>query len=307
MYTKECAERDEPNLNAVKVSITDFYAKAVTMADCHLLPCRDGQIRPTPPLSMPPHLSGYQDAMAWLSRENATLLAVIDFATRNKLADHVRCLARALDIFLGRSGQLHERAAVHRRALEVATDDHGRLAILPALARALARLGRIEESTIVLDEATELLPQAGGGCSCPVAVHHGYVLVYELQQRYSDALRHALRAWELTRDQPNLQRQADALNAVPRQRALLGFPAEALPLVERALRLYRELGRTEGEATALSTLGHTHKQLRKYDNSIAAHKQSLAIDRKLGSRYWKHTRSPRSATCTPFAAPATRL
>jgi tetratricopeptide (TPR) repeat protein len=286
VYAKECAERDEPDLDAAKARIADFYVDAVKVADCYLQPCRDGQIRPTPSSATPPHLSGYDDAMAWLVRENATLLAVMDFAARNGLPSHVGRLARALNTFLGRSGQLHERAAVHQLAVDVAVDDVARLVALPSLARALARLGRLDEAELVLDEATELVDHADS-IDGAVAVHLGYVLVLELRENYRDALHHALRLWELTRGKTNPQRLADALNAVARQRALLGSAAEALPLGEQALSLYREIGHVEGEAMALSTLGYTHQQLRQYRRAIEAYEVSLAIDRELRSRYWE--------------------
>jgi tetratricopeptide (TPR) repeat protein len=285
VYAKECAERDEPNLDTAKTRIADFYVNAVAVGDCHLEPFRGGRFRPAPSSAIPPHLSGYDDTMAWLTRENATLLAVLDFASRNRLTDHVARLARTLDTFLSRSGQRHERAAVQRTALEAAPDDKTRLAVLPALARAVARLGRVDEAQVILDEATGLLVRADADYQAG-AVHNGYVLVFELRKNYRDALRHALRLLQLSRDQPT-HRQAEALNAVARQRALLGSPAEALPLGEQAVTLYRELGLPEGEATALNTVGYIHQQLRQYRRAIEAYEQSLVLDRELRSRYWE--------------------
>lgn len=286
VYAGECAEQDEPDLDAVKTRIVDFYVDAVTVADCLIQPWQDGENRLAPPPSSPPHLSGHRDALAWLARENTTVLAVFDLAARNGLASQVGRLATAFKTFLSRSGQLHERMAVLRTAVESAVDDEARLLALPTLARTLARLGRFVEAEPLLDDAAELLVNRAVD-DRTVSVDLAFVIVFELQERYRDALRHAQRAWELIRDQPSPQRHADALTAVARQRTWLGSPAEALPLGERALALYREIGHPEGEAMAQTALGDAHRRLRQYHRAIEAFEASLAIDRELGARYWE--------------------
>jgi tetratricopeptide (TPR) repeat protein len=286
VYAAECAERDEPDLDAVRARVADFYADAVTVADWHIHSYWDSRIRTAPSPPSPPHLSGHRDAMAWLARENPTVLAIIDFAARNGLADQVGRLAAGFNTFLCRSGQLHERVAVQRTAMESAVDDKALLNALPTLARALARLRRFDEAERLLDEAITLL--AGEAVDDrAVSVHLGYVQVFELQKRHHDALRHAQRAWELIRDQPSLQRQADALTAIARQRTWLGSPADAVPLGERALALYREIDHSEGVAMAQTALGYAHRHLRQYHRGIKAFEEALAIDRELGSRYWE--------------------
>ena len=284
VYARECAEQDD--LDAVKTRIVEFYVDAVTVADCHICPRKDGRIRPAPSPESPPHLSSYRDAMAWLTRENATLLAVLDFAAHNGLASQVGRLAAAFNGFLARSGQRHERVAVYRQALAVAPDDHAHLVALVALARALARLARFTEAEPLLDEATDLASRLRSNNGA-IAVEKAYVLVLELRERYRDALRHAERLWELTRDQSSPLRHADAFIAIASQRAWLGSPAEALPMGERALALYRETGHQVGEASAHATLGHTHQRLGQYDRAIQCFEQSLTINRTLGYRYWE--------------------
>jgi tetratricopeptide (TPR) repeat protein len=285
VYAKECAEQDEPDLEAAKERIVDFYLNAATVADCHIQPCRDGKLRKAPPSTFPPHLSDSRDAMAWFARENATLLAVLAFAAQNGLGKQVWRLAREFNTFLNRSGQVHERAAVYRAAAEIAADEHARLSALTLLARALARLRRFDEAELVLEKASGLVGRAVAARTAGVQL--AYVLVFELRERYLDALRHAQRAWEIARDQPNAQLHADALTNLARQHALVGSPDQALSLGERALTLYREMGHREGEAIALSNLGYAHRRLRRYQRAIEAIEQSLAIDRQLGSRYWE--------------------
>jgi tetratricopeptide (TPR) repeat protein len=284
VYARECAEQDD--LDAVKTRIVDFYVDAMTVADCHFAPRRNGRIRPAPSPENPPHLSGYHDAMAWLTRENATLLAILDFAARNGFDSQVGRLAGTFNTFLARSGQRHERVAVHRKALATAPDDHARLVTLTTLARALARLARLDEAESLLDEAAELAGHLRDNDRA-IAVELAYVLVLELGERYRDALRHAERAWELARDQSSPLCHADAFIAIASQRTWLGSPAEALPLGERALALYRETGHVVGEASAHAALGHAHQRLGQYDRAIQCFEQSLRINHTLSYRYWE--------------------
>jgi tetratricopeptide (TPR) repeat protein len=286
VYARESAEHDEPDLDALKARIVDFYVDAVTVADCHIAPRRDGRIRSAPSPESPPHLSGYRDAMAWLTRENATLLAVLDLAARNGLASQVGRLATAFNAFLARSGQRHERVAVHRTALATAPDAHARLVVLPVLARALAHLARLDEAESLLDEAAELADRLRDN-DLAFTIEKAYITVLELQGHPSDALQHAERLRELARDQSSPLRHADAFLSIARQHPWLGSPAEALPLGERALALYRETGHRLGEASAHSALGHAYRQLGQFDHAIGCFEQSLTIDRALNDRYWE--------------------
>jgi tetratricopeptide (TPR) repeat protein len=286
VYARECADRDEPELHTAMTRMVDYYVAAATEADCHIQPCREGVIRPLPRPRALPHVTNYRAAMAWFAQENATLLALVEFAAHNGLGDHVGRLAWAFHTFLNRSGQLHERVAVHRAAVDTAADDAARLSALPRLARACARQGQLDEAELLLSQATELVDQVGTDDQA-VSVQLGLVLVSELREQYDDALDHAQRVLEIIRARPNPHYQADGLAAVARQRTWLGFAADALPLCEQALVLYRRIGHVEGQAMVLTTLGYTHQQLHQYHRAIECFAQALAINRELGSRYWE--------------------
>ncbi|OLF13385.1 ATP-binding protein [Actinophytocola xanthii] len=288
-YAEECAERDEPDLAAAKTRIVDFYIDAATVAHHHIQPCWNGQVRTPPSSAVPPHLSGYQDAVAWFDRENATLLAVVDFAAQNGLGDQLGRLARPFSTFITRIGLRHERAALWRTTLAAARDSDSRLVALPELARALARLGRFDQTTQLLDEANELANQCAE-TNRAICIQLTHTMVFELQDRHLDALHYAEQAWELARAQPSLQPKADALTAIARQRTWLGSPEEALALTERALALYRRIGHREGEAFALESQGYAHRCLGQYQHAVDCFERSLGIDREIQSRYWEaHT------------------
>ncbi|MEA5367188.1 tetratricopeptide repeat protein [Amycolatopsis sp., V23-08] len=284
VYARECAETDEPDLDAVKARVIDYYVTAVSVADRYILPCREGVIRPRPSAEPVPHLSGYHDAMAWLAEENATVLAVLEFAGRAGFTDRAGRLAWTITSFLNRTGQRHERAAVHRAALAAATDDGSRLTASLGLARALIRLERYEEAQALLDGAGELAE--GAGHDGRVSLLMAYTTLFELQERYAEALPYVQRVWALVADRPNPLRHADALAGLARQLTWLDSPAEAVRLAERALALYRRVDHPDGTAFAAMTLGSAHRRLGEYQRALEWFELALTLDRELGVRYW---------------------
>lgn len=286
VYAQECAENEEPDLDQVKVRVLDHYLNAALAADCHVLPWREGVFRPAPSPEAIPYVTGYHDAMAWLVTENATLLAIVDFAARNGFAGHVGRIAWALNTFLNRTGQRHEREAVLRKALAVARDDEARMIALPALARALFRLGRHEEAQALFDDAAALVAGRDDDAA-KIRVLMGNADLFEQQKLHDKALECLQRMWSLVRNLPNPMLHADALSRIARQRVRLGAPAEALGLAERALDLYRGIDHRDGEAYACITLGFTHQALGGYEQALEWFELALATDRELGVRYWE--------------------
>ncbi|MEV4142755.1 tetratricopeptide repeat protein [Amycolatopsis sp. NPDC049691] len=286
VYAQECAELQEPELEAVKVRILDHYVAAALVADCHVLPWREGVFRPAPSADTIPYLTGYHEAMAWLAEENATLLAIVDFAARTGFADHVGRLAWALNTFLNRTGQRHEREAVLRKALAVARDDDARLIALPALARALFRLGRHEEAQEMFDAAAAMVADRDDR-DAKIRVLMGNADLYEDQKLHDKALECLRRMWSLVRELPNPMLHADTLCRIARQQSWLGSPAEALELAERSLDLYRGIDHRDGEAYACITLGCTYQALGEYERALEWFELALATDRELGVQYWE--------------------
>jgi tetratricopeptide (TPR) repeat protein len=288
VYAKECADRDEPELHTAMTRMVDYYVAAATEADSHIQPWRDGAARLVAQPSTLPHVKNYRDAMTWLAQENATLLAVAEFAARSELRSHVGRLAWAFHTYLSRSGQLHERIALHRLAVDVAPDDSARLTALPLLARACARVGQLDEAELLLSQATELANQLGQDHHV-VVIQLGWVLVSEMREQYEDALNHAQRILDVNETHPNVQHEAIGLVSVARQRTLLGFAVDALPLCEQALALNLQTENREGQAVVLTTLGYALRQLHQYQRAIECFRQALTIDREIGSRYWEAT------------------
>ncbi len=286
VYAQECAESEEPDLERVKVLVLDHYLNAALVADCHVLPWREGVFRPAPSADTVPYVNGYHEAMAWLTEENATLLAIVDFAVRNGFPDHVGRIAWALNTFLSRTGQRHEREAVLRKALAVARDDDARLIVMPALARALLRLGRHEEAQALFDDAAAMAASREDD-DAKISVLMGNADLFEQQKLHDKALECLNQMWSLVRELPNPMLHADALCRIARQQAWLGSPADALDLAERALDLYRHIDHRDGEAYACITLGFTHQALGEYERALEWFELALATDRELGVQFWE--------------------
>jgi tetratricopeptide (TPR) repeat protein len=104
-------------------------------------------------------------------------------------------------------------------------------------------------------------------------VHLGLARVFELQDRYQDALRHAEQSLALHRSGGNRPGEADALNAVGWCQAHLGRYHQALDRCLQALAVQRELGDRAGEAAALDSLGYVHYRLGEHAQAIARYQQ----------------------------------
>ncbi len=264
VYARECAERDEPELDRVMARMVDFYVAAVNEADHHIQPWREGNRSVVRQPTTLPDVPDGRAAMTWLARENATLLAMVDFAARHGLGDQAARIAWGFNTFLVRRGQLHERVAVHRTAVAVATDEGVQITALTSLARGLARSGQFAAAKPLLDQAAELVNRMDlirKGDHRAVVLQLAYVAVYELQERYTEALHHAEQALAMVDGGTNAHLRADGIAAVARQLTWLGQAADALSMCEQVLDLYREMAHVEGQAMILTTYGYAHRQL----------------------------------------------
>lgn len=288
IYAGERATLDESpeDLHTAIAAMIDYYLTATVAADCRIQPCRDGEIRVAPDAG--PRVATHKAAMNWLAETTPTILAMIDFAAEHGFAPQVGQLAWAITTFLNRTALRHERAAVHRTGLRMARESGNRaeqVRSMTELARATTRLGSHEEAVTLLDEAAELA-DALLDDRRRVTVHLAYARVFEQSGRYALSLEHSQHAWELAQRLPSIQRRADALTNIAQQLASLGQPSEGVPLAERALRMYLEIGHREGQAFALVALGNCHTNLGQNAQAIESFEHTLAIDREMGARYW---------------------
>ena len=89
----------------------------------------------------------------------------------------------------------------------------------------------------------------------------------------------AVKMWRAAGD---LQREADALNALGATFSSLNDQRQARDQHKEALEIRRKLGDRAGEANALNSLGLAHNALREHQQAIGFYEQALAIRREAG-------------------------
>lgn len=102
--------------------------------------------------------------------------------------------------------------------------------------------------------------------------------IYHLRQEHEIALEHYTTAYEISGG--NLPTQALALQGMGRARLALEQPLEALPLLERALELYRSARNAVGEINTLLELGRVRRALAENDRAAELFNEALALSRK---------------------------
>jgi tetratricopeptide (TPR) repeat protein len=68
---------------------------------------------------------------------------------------------------------------------------------------------------------------------------------------------------------------------------LLGDCQQALAYCQQALRLYRDVGNREGQASAWDSLGFAHQHLGHYGKALTCYQHALGLIRDLGNRYFE--------------------
>jgi len=110
----------------------------------------------------------------------------------------------------------------------------------------------------------------------------GLALVFNLQNRYDEALDHAVEALRLRRSFADSAVIAYSENAVGWILAHLGQPDAALWYCRRALEMHTESGSRTGIADALDSIAYAYAQLANYEQSIAHYERAQEMYRLLG-------------------------
>jgi DNA-binding SARP family transcriptional activator/tetratricopeptide (TPR) repeat protein len=279
---------------AATIRLLDHYTHTAHAAARLLNPALD----PIPLALTPPgtgttseHLTGHQQAMAWLTAEHPVLLATLQLAADTGHHTHAWQLAWALDTFLLRRGHWHDRAAAWQTALAAA--DHLRDPAAQArthrgLARAHTMLGRYRDAHTHLKHALNLQAQAGDRVG-QAHTHHHLAYLWDRQGRPDQAIHHGRQALALFRAAGHHAGQAQALNQVGWSHALQGDHAQALTHCQQALTLFQQLGDREGQAATWDSLGYAHDHLGHHTQAADCYQHALTLFRDLGDRYEEAT------------------
>ena len=247
LFATALAEADDPaERDAARDRLWEYYLRGARAADRHF--ARHTRPEPVPevtasclPPVVLPCLRDRSDAQAWMRAERANLLAAA-YARPDLTVEY----AFALSAFIQEEGPWDQITALHRAAIQVATDRGD----LPGEAGAQWELGR----------------------------------VLNLVGDYPAAAMHLERALAVWKQLGNPIGQANALWELGRSRGQLWEEPAAIDLHEQALALFREVGDRLGEANALWGLGSLAWSTGDTVGSVDCFTQALAIFRGLGHR-----------------------
>jgi tetratricopeptide (TPR) repeat protein len=289
-YAAEQAAHTDPanRRNAAVRRALDHYLHSAYAAARLLNPHRDPITLPPPQRGVAPEQpADHGEALEWLTREYAVLLASVNQAASVGLDTHTWQLSWTLVDFLYRQGHWHDLAATQRMAITAAREQgesHAEADAHRYLARAYAQLGRFEDARAELQHALHLFGRADDQTG-QADSHLGLAWAWDRQGRHDEALRHSRHALDLYRATGQRQGQADALNAVGWYAALLGNHEQALTYCQQALTLHQELNDRQGEAAAWDSLGYAHHRLRQPAQAITCYHHALDVYRNLADLY----------------------
>jgi DNA-binding SARP family transcriptional activator/Tfp pilus assembly protein PilF len=286
-YAAEQAVAGEDGVQraAARRRLLDYYVQTARVASTRLYPAR-GHVELPPPLPdvAAEEFASYEAALAWFAAEHRVLHAIITMAAESGFDVYCWTLAWYWSPILKRRGQIHEVAAVQRKALACAhrLGDRGSLAhVHYDLGHVSGRLGDFAASHEHLKLALELFTELGDGASIG-QVRHGLAIVLYQQDQYAEALEHAHEALRLRREFADPAVVAYSENAVGWIHAHLGKYPEALRHCRRALELHRESGSRSGAADTLDSIGYAYVGLANFDQAIAHYEQALDVYREIG-------------------------
>ncbi|WEV27985.1 tetratricopeptide repeat protein [Streptomyces sp. 71268] len=265
--------------------LLDYYQGATAEADWFLRQCHHG--------SSPPggtrigHLPQNRDeALAWMRRERATLIACIDFARAQSDDARVVTLTASMAVFLRHDGPWPHVASLHRAAVAAARRCGAQRAEAHAsyeLACARAAIGDYQEAVQLHERALAWYQGAHD-------THGAATTLRELGRMrsatsdYPAAARLQEQALSAFRSIGDRRCQAVTLGALGRVRDMTGDLSAAAALQEQALTLCREARDQAGEAVALHDLGRVWSAMGDHAQGAELLEQALVHHQRVGDQ-----------------------
>jgi DNA-binding SARP family transcriptional activator/tetratricopeptide (TPR) repeat protein len=204
----------------------------------------------------PPSVARFADttsALSWLDTERSDLVAVVVDGARHEAIPppDLAWLAANFGRYAGPRGYLTD----WRRLCDAAVETAKRFGDRRAEARATIALGAVANRSAELDAAANHLGWAAGelldsGEATEATAMGNLALVYESLQRRAEVIEHLTRAHDVYRQVGDTRGQATALTHLGRQRVHLGHLDEATDNFGQALSLTESLRATDAQAAA---------------------------------------------------------
>ncbi|GIH10332.1 SARP family transcriptional regulator [Rhizocola hellebori] len=283
----QCVD-DELERASATNRMLDHYLHTAFDAAMLLYPARDPICLTTVhPAAVPEVLPGYDDAMAWFSREHKVLMTVLNHAASHDRDTVTAQLAWTLATYLEQRGDRHDYAISQELAAKAADrlgDPALQILTHRLYANALAQLGHFELAHDQLIQCLALSTRSADDVAT-AKTHDSLAFLNERQGRYGDALAHAEQALSLFNKLGRKEGLAIAYNTVGWLHAMLGEYASALTFCRQSLDLHEELGNRLGQAETWDSIGYAHHQLGNTTQAIECYDRGLHIFRDLGDNY----------------------
>jgi tetratricopeptide (TPR) repeat protein len=329
-YARDHAAADPDRVQALG-RLLDYYQHTATIAQNRL--ARQTHPSPAPPVSAAPVLDDAGQALAWVRAERDSLLACLDYASRDGQHARVVALTAALTELLRRDGPWTEAITRHATALQSARhlgDRHGQADALNYLGTARrmtgdyqSAAGDLEQALAIYRDLDDRLGQAStladlGNLRYLTGDYQSAAGDLELDYRlgHASALLHLGNVRRETGDYPGAAEDLEQALAIyddlghrlgltnaflhlGNVRRLKGDYRGAAGDLEQALAINRDLGHQLGQAGALTYLGTVRRETGDYPGAGGDLEQALTIYRALGDRGAEVNRSQRDRDAAP--------
>jgi tetratricopeptide (TPR) repeat protein/transcriptional regulator with XRE-family HTH domain len=273
--------------------VLDHYLHAARAADRLLYPVR----RPITigacqrGVTLEDGLISHGQALAWFDAEHRALVAAISLAADSGFDTHAWQLPWMLETFFNRRGHRHDWLATQQIALAAAQrlgDQHAQGEARRGVASAQIELGRYDDALGHLTQALRLREETAD-LRGQARIHLDIARALGHQGRHREAISRGRRAVRLSRAAGSRAKsmQADALNQVGWDLAMLGSYQQTLEFCHQALALYRQVGDKHGEPNALDSLAYAHRYLGHHTEAADCYRRAVELFAELGSRYKK--------------------
>ncbi|MGW0580519.1 ATP-binding protein, partial [Streptomyces sp. NPDC002920] len=286
VYAAELAGLHDPSedRDAALTRLLD-HSLAASAAAMDVLYPAERHLRPAvdrPDTGLPP-LRTAEEARAWLSAAQPTLVALCSRTGEPGPSGHTVRLATTLHRHYERSGHYTDALTVHTYALRAARsvgDARGEADVLACLGAVHRRLGDYDSALRDHESALALCRRIG--YEAGEARHLTNVgVLHELRGRYREAAEQHERAVVLFRSVGDAHGEADVLNNLGIVLELLEDFEASVERYERALELYRTVNHSTGEASALGNLGILLARLGDHAAAAGHFERALALFRRL--------------------------
>ncbi|WP_037306923.1 AfsR/SARP family transcriptional regulator [Amycolatopsis orientalis] len=263
----------------------DYYLHTTHAATSHLPAYRTPTCLVTP---ISPHhprrITGFDDAMAWLTTELPVLAAAIDH-THTTHTTHTTQLSTTLHPYLRTAGQWHYAHTVHHTALTAATrtnDVHAQATALNDLGIVCRLRGDLEAAVEAQTRALQLFTDIGDRRGQGNALNDlGWL--YRVRGDLGAAVDAHTRALQLLTDIGDRLGQGNALSELGTVCRLRGDLDAAVEAQTRALQLFTDIGDRRGQGNALNYLGYVYLLRGDLDAAVDAHTRALQLFTDIGS------------------------